>query len=186
MFGWLPFHAMPCSRATPIAASRRARRIAPGGLIEMLPALGSVLYLHAGSSTVLPDELPHRLLVPRACAPLLSAHWLVAVSVVTDDGPHEWCECVDAFGRTQARWHVLPDTDYLAWEAMVRPCAVNVSLPSMTQPLRPGRAALVNFRLRHVAGLTLLEHQASPLLSPLGERIATRIANAESVMRGVP
>jgi hypothetical protein len=152
-------------------------------LVERLPGLGSVLYLHAASRAALPDDLPQGLLVQRAFVPLLSAHWLVTVSAVTDDGPREWCECVDAYGRTRARWHLLPDTDYLAWDALTTSCAVNVVPPLHRQFFRPDSASVVNFHLREFGGLLLLEQRTSAVLSPLGDRIATRIAHAESAMR---
>ncbi|GGA22752.1 hypothetical protein [Dyella nitratireducens] len=182
MFGWLAAHSPSlCRRAPHTVVSRRARRITPRALIEALPGLGSVLYLHAASNLATLDDLPQGLLAQCAFLPLLSAHWLIAVSVVTDDGPREWCECVDVCGRTRARWHLLPDTDYLAWDALTAACAA-VSPPSDTQPWRPGCASVVSFHLREVAGLMLLEQDASPVLSQLGGRIANRIAHAESAV----
>ncbi|HKT27956.1 hypothetical protein [Dyella sp.] len=184
MFGWLAARSLPpCSRAPRTFVSRRARRITPRALIEMLPALGSVLYLHGAANTALPDDMPQGVLVQRAFASLLSAHWLVAVSAVTDDGPREWCECVDAYGRTRARWHLLPDTDYLAWDALTASCVATVSPPSDTRRLRAACATVVSFRMREFAGLWLLEEASSSVLSPLGDRIATRIAHSESVLR---
>ncbi len=53
-----------------------------------LPGLGSLLYLHATSSAVVTDALAPGVLVAwRDFAPLLETRWLVATSVVTDDGP---------------------------------------------------------------------------------------------------
>ncbi|HUB91997.1 MAG TPA: hypothetical protein VMA74_19905 [Dyella sp.] len=183
MFGWLASHSALCSRATPTAVSRRARRITPRALIAMLPGLGSVLYLHATSNEALPDDLPQGVLVQRACVPLLSVRWLVTVSAVTGDGPREWCECIDARGRTRVRWHLLPDTDYLAWDALTASCTETVSLPSDAHPLLPDSAIVVNFHVREFAGLLLLEQAAAPALSPLGEAIANHIANAEYAHR---
>lgn len=182
MFGWLAAHSSsPCSRAPRECISRRARRITPRALIEMLPGLGNVLYLHAISDTALPDVLPQGLLVPRAFMPLLDAHWLVTVSAVTDDGPREWCECIDIYGRTRARWHLLPDTDYLAWDALTASREPPVSPPLVTQPMRSDCARAVSFRLRELAGLLVLEEEPSVALSLVGDRIAHRIAHAESV-----
>ena len=185
MFGWLvPRSSSPCYRIPRSFVSRCARRIAPRALIEMLPGLGSVLYLHASSDTTKPNALLQGMLVTqRVFAPLLQTHWLVASSSVTDDGPREWCECIDAFGRTLARWHLLPDTDYLAWDAMTSACVANASLSVDTQALRPDCASVVSFQLREFAGLVLLEQEAAPALSPLGDRIATCIANSEFARR---
>jgi hypothetical protein len=119
-----------------------------------------------------------------AFAPLLDTHWLAAVSVVTDDGPREWCECIDRMGRARARWHLLPDTDYLAWDALTASCMPDSGISSSIdmQPLRPHHARVVNFRLRTIAGLLFLEQDTRAALSPLGDRIAARIAHAESAV----
>lgn len=183
MFGWLAAHATLCRRAPRSAVSRRARRITPPVLIEMLPGLGSVLYLHASSGMAMPDDLPQGVVVQRAFMPLLSAHWLVAVSAVTDDGPRECCECVDACGRTRARWYLLPDTDYLAWDAVVASCAADVFPPSNKQRFRPDCSSVLNFQLREFAGLSLLEQPISTALSPLGDRVAACIARDECATR---
>lgn len=183
MFGWLSARSTSlCRRAPRAVASRRIRRITPHALINMLPGLGSVLYLHANSNTAMPDALPQGLLIAqRSFTPLLDAHWVVAVSVVTDDGPREWCECVDRTGHTRARWHLLPDTDYLAWDALTAPCT-GMPAPIDTQPLRLDHASVVNFRLREFAGMQILDQDLAVTLSPLGDRIAARIARAESAL----
>ena len=183
MFGWLSARSPSlCRRAPRTIASRRVRRITPHTLISMLPGLGSVLYLHATSDCAMPKVLPPGLLIAeRAFAPFLDVHWLVAVSVVTDDGPREWCECVDRFGRTRARWHLLPDTDYLAWDALTASCTEMLT-PIDAQPLRPDHASVMNFRLREFAGMMILDQDVSAVLSPLGDRIAARIAHAESAL----
>lgn len=183
MFGWLSARSTSlCRRAPRTAASRRIRRITPQALIDMLPGLGSVLYLHASSHTAMPHVLPQGLLIAqRNFAPLLDAHWLIAASVVTEDGPREWCECVDRSGRTRARWHLLPDTDYLAWDALTASCtATPVSID--VQALCPDHANVVHFRLRELAGLLILDQHSSTMLSPLGDRMAARIAHAEAAL----
>jgi hypothetical protein len=132
---------------------------------------------------VLTDALPPGLLVTqRAFAPLLDTHWLVATSMVTDDGPREWLECLDRFGHPRARLHLLPDTDYLAWDALMSPCDPDSHPPRLlcSPPLRPDRAAVVNFQLREWAGLLLLEQGDAAMLSPLSDCIAARIAHVES------
>lgn len=183
MFGWLSARsASHCRRAPPAVESRRTRRITPQALVSRLPSLGSVLYVHAHSPNPMLDALPQGLLITqRAFAPLLDAHWLVAISMVTDDGPREWCECVDSFGRTGARWHLLPDTDYLAWDALTASCMA-MPTPNDTQPLRADGASVVHFCLREFTGMLILDQNASTMLSPLGDGIAARIARAESVL----
>lgn len=183
MFGWLSARSTSPRRCAPRAVeSRRVRRITLHALTGMLPALGKVLYLHGRPNTAMPDALPPGLLIAQpAFASLLDAHWLVAVSAVTDDGPREWCECLDPSGRTLARWHLLPDTDYLAWDVLTALCR-EASAPIDTQPLRPCHANVVHFRLRAFAGLLVLDRDRSSMLSPLGGHIAARIAHAEAAL----
>lgn len=186
MFGWLTARSAPLCRHAPMTVlSRRTRQITPHVLMRTLPHLGSVLYLHATSSAVIADVLPPGLLVTqRAFAPLLDTRWLVATSVVTDDGPREWWECLDRFGRPRARLHLLPDTDYLAWDAVITSHESDAELPLWTGgPLwRPDGASVVNFQVREFAGLTLLDRGRPMALSPLGGQVATHIASAESVL----
>jgi hypothetical protein len=185
MFGWLATRSSALCRHAPLTVvSQRGRPITPSWLIRRLPALGSVLYLHASSANVVCDALPARLLMTqRAFAPLLESRWLVATSAVTDDGPREWMECMDRFGATRARLHLLPDTDYLAWDALVSSCEADTRPPvgRIASSLRPDNAAVMNFQLRELAGLLLLE-QGGCTLSPLGDRIAARIAQAEAAV----
>jgi hypothetical protein len=185
MFGWLTTPSSPrCRRAPLTVLSRRVFHISPHVLMHRLPSLGSVLYLHNTSAQVIAVELPPGLLVTeRALAPLLDVRWLMATSAVTEDGPREWLECMDRFGRSRARLHLLPDTDYLAWEALMAmhesPLQPPVS-PGMPM-LRPDRASIVNFRLHEFVGLIVLKRDATTELSPLGHRVAAHIAHAECV-----
>jgi hypothetical protein len=185
MFGWLMTPSTPRCHHAPVAAlSRRVRQMSPHLLLHRLPSLGSVLYLHNTFAEVITETLPPGLCVTaRALAPLLDVRWLMATSAVTEDGPREWIECMDRYGRPRARLHLLPDTDYLAWEALM--AAHESSHHPLTLPpgplLRPDSASVVNFRLRELAGLIVLEGHASTELSPLGSHVAAHIAHAESV-----
>jgi hypothetical protein len=182
MFGWLATRSTSlCRHAPRTFVSRRSRPVTPLALIRQLPALGSVLYLHGHPAPAVRDVLPAGLLVTqRIFTPLLDTCWLVAASMVTDDGPREWLECVDRFGDTRARLHLLPDTDYLAWDALAGTCDADSYPPTRVRTsFRAGNAAVVNFCVRELAGLLLLE-QGGSALSPLGDRIAARIAQAEA------
>lgn len=186
MFGWLAARSTPLCRHAPLTVvSRRSRRITPLSLIRRLPCLGSVLYLHTGSAVAMHDDLPAGLLATQhTFAPLLDTRWLTATSVVTDDGPREWLECIDHLGHPRARLHLLPDTDYLAWDALIGSCEPERHPPVVSglSLLRPDNAAVVNFHTRELAGLLLLEQGDSTPLSPLSGRIAERIARAESAV----
>jgi hypothetical protein len=186
MFGWLAAHSTPlCPHVSPTILSRRTRRITPQRLLRTLPELGAVLYLHATASAVIADAHPPGLLVAqRAFAPLLDTHWLRATSVVTDDGPREWWECIDRFGRPRARLHLLPDTDYLAWDAVTASHDADIAPSSGRNVplLRPNSARVVSFRLRPFAGLDVLDQAAAMPLSPLGQRVALQIAKDEAAV----
>lgn len=186
MFGWLATRSTPlCRHAALTVVSRRSRRVTPLSLIRRLPGLGSVLYLHASSPVAMHDDLPAGLLATQhTFAPLLDTRWLTATSVVTDDGPREWLECIDRLGRPRARLHLLPDTDYLAWDALIGSCQPDCHPPVVSglPLLRPGHAAVVNFHVRELAGLLLLEQGDPAQLSLLSGRIAERIARAESAV----
>jgi hypothetical protein len=185
MFGWLAAHSIPlCRHASPAILSRRVQRITPQRLLRTLPDLGVVLYLHATSTAVIAEAHPPGLLVAqRAFAPLLDTHWLCATSVVTDDGPREWWECIDRTGRPRARLHLLPDTDYLAWDAATASHASDIRPPiHRAELLRPNSARVAHFCLRPFAGLQLLDDMQAASLSPLGSRVALHIANAESAV----
>jgi hypothetical protein len=186
MFGWLTTRSTSLCRHAPVTVvSRRSRQITPSSLISKLPSLGSVLYLHASSTASMHGNLPAGWLVTqRAFAPLLDTRWLVATSAVTDDGPREWLECMDRFGCTRARLHLLPDTDYLAWDALMGTCEPDSHPPIAygMPPFRPDHAAVVNFQVRELAGLLLLEQGGCSVLSAMGDRIAARIAQAESAV----
>ncbi|GLQ96958.1 hypothetical protein GCM10007863_13780 [Dyella mobilis] len=124
---------------------------------------------------------PGALVAHHHLAPLLDIHTLVTTSVITDDGPREWLECLDRLGCTRARLHLLPDTDFLAWDALTASCQPERHPPRACS-WRPDRAAVMQFRLRELAGLALLEPGHSASLSPLSSGIAARIAQAESAV----
>ncbi|MBE1158856.1 hypothetical protein [Dyella acidiphila] len=186
MFGWLANRSSPlCCHAPRPLVARRSLRVSAQHLIGKLPSLGSVLYLHNASTALVRDtSLPGLLVAERSLSPLLDTYGLIATSVVTDDGPREWLECVDRSGWIRARLHLLPDTDYLAWDGLINACAVDdeLSVRSNAPPLRPDSAAVLNFTLRELGGLQLLERGRPAPLSPLGDRVAARIAQAESAL----
>jgi len=185
MFGWLASNSMaPCRRAAVPPVQRRWLRLSPAWLAGRLPKLGSVLYLPDARPLAAMDEPPPGWLVEQCeLAPLLHTYWLVAAGMVGDDGPREWLECLDRRGELCARLHLLPDTDYLAWDALL---ASGVPVPARTPPrgrrlFRPAAARVARFRCRHLGGLVALSHSDAASVSALGRDIAGRIAHAEAV-----
>lgn len=182
MFGWLATHLPSvCPRAAGVAVERRWLRIAPRQLAQGLPAAGSVLYLPC----TLPasDGIEPGLLAARAeLVPLLRVRWLVAASAIGSDGPHEWLECRSGSGHLCARLHLLPDSDYLGWDALLAAAApVSPVPPRRPDGTRVEAAHLLDFRCRRLAGLLLLDAAPAPRISALGGGIAQGIARAEGL-----
>ncbi len=187
MLGWLA-HAFASARSSSDTASGAISRcsvpMTGPELATRLPVLGSVLYLPARSPTRLDLPLPPGWLVERReLVALLHTHELVVASMIGADGPREWIDCMDANGEFCARLHLLPDTDYLAWDALL---AQGRAMPSA--PLQSGRLAcraasaeLVCFATRRLGGLDVLE--ATPLgrLSIVGCGVAREAAKAAAV-----
>lgn len=182
MFGWLATRvAQVCPRASGIAVERRWSRIAPRQLARCLPAAGCVLYLPCVSSMTM-TAVPGLLAGRCELAPLLHVHWLVAASAIGSDGPHEWLECRARDGGLCARLHLLPDSDYLGWDALQ---AVGVSVHALGGPRtddpRVESARLLEFCCRRLAGLELLDALPTSRVSALGDEIARGIARAEGL-----
>ncbi|MFC5740154.1 hypothetical protein [Dyella tabacisoli] len=184
MFGWFA-HALTavCPHAGAGSASRRWLRITPESLLAYLPLLGSVLYLPSRAKHPTTGMLPNGWLVERAeLEPLLHTCWLIAASAINVDGPREWLECIDAQGCLRARLHLLPDTDYLAWDALLAQ-GKPLALPPhrrVQQPLRLASASVMVFQHRRLAGLSILSSIAPSRLSTLGQGIARDVARAEA------
>jgi hypothetical protein len=188
MFGWLATHSRSACRLAAPTVQRRWLRVAPPLLAECLPLLGDVLYV-SGAGTCVPPDMPPGWLAARCeLSPLLQMHWLAVAGHVGDDGPCEWLECLDRHGRLRARLHLLPDTDYLAWDAL--PAIGVPDVPPLRRdwpPFRPAWACTLRLRLRRLAGLAVLDAAAPGPLSDLGRDLAGRIARAEAVpLHSVP
>lgn len=185
MFGWLATHVSPlCPRVAGAEVERRWLRIAPQSLARRLPATGPVLYLPCVAPAA-DAAVPGLLAGCRELAPLLRVHWLVAASVIGSDGPHEWLECRTRDGRLCARLHLLPDSDYLGWDALL---AAGAPVPAMGRRRpddeRLAAARLLDFRCRQLAGLEVLEALPAVGVSALGGGIARDIARAEGLALG--
>jgi hypothetical protein len=187
MFGWLA-HAFATVRSSADTAawtiSRSSVRIDGTTLAARLPLLGGVLYLPACASSRPARELAPGWLVTRQdLAPLLQTEELRASSMIGADGPREWIDCFDASGAFCARLHLLPDTDYLAWDALL---AGGTPLPAA--PVCPGEVAckaaiaqLLCFRTTRMASLDVLDTLPLGQLSSLGRGIARDVARAAAV-----
>jgi hypothetical protein len=164
--------------------SRRWLRLAPASLAGHLPALGSVLYEPVQPGGAATWELPHGLLVESMqLVPLLQGKRLASVSTITVEGPREWIECVDGDDHLRARLHLLPDTDYLAWDALLD-CAEPASPPASTRwshACPVVGAQLLHFHMHRLAGLDVLGGEAVVRVSPLSRQLAGQIVRAETL-----
>ncbi|HEY0198519.1 MAG TPA: hypothetical protein VGC19_08275 [Rhodanobacter sp.] len=167
--------------ATPV--SRRCVRMTPAALVEALPALGSVLYVpmlpHGASVWTMPRGL---LAEAMQLAPLLQVHALVMASVIGVDGPREWIECLDRGGRACARLYLLPDTDYLAWDALLASGEPLADPSRRLRRARPASAQMLRFHRRRLAGLDVLGGETVTSASSLSTQLAGHIARAEALV----
>lgn len=179
MFGWLtrfPWY----SRTS--GASQRWLAYAPGQLAALLPGLGSVLYQwtrEAERESVAPAR--GWLVQQPQLRALIDVTRIQCVSVIGARGPREWFDCVGADGHVRARIHLLPDTDYLAWDALLAAGMPIREPASRTSGLgyRRATALPVQFNCRHVPGLTLLQALFVESLSALGRDVAEECAGVE-------
>ena len=190
VFGWFTSTSSPiCHSCRAVPAQRRWLRMSPERLVCQLPLLGCVLYVPARPTALATEScISGVLLAHRELAPLLLTQSLGAASAITEDGPREWLECLDDQGQLHARLHLLPDTDYLAWDALLQ--MADMEAPTMQlhgyRNFQPGEARLVSFRHRELAGLSVLEAAQPQAISNLGRQIAKRITQAEAiVLQGV-
>jgi hypothetical protein len=142
-----------------------------------LAALGAVLCVH-------PGELP---IAPQSRAATLRAELQASVDIA---GVRESIAFLDAEGQCRGRLYLLPDTDFLAWEALVArlpQCALERPMPGaatlcrrLRMRLSCGRWQAVALRLRAIAhgGRWALQVAPTPL-SALGLELAHAIARAE-------
>jgi len=155
-------------------------------LAQRLPWLGSVLYVQVSPRREYDASacLPAGWLVERPeLATLLATTQLILSSQIGADGPREWIDAFDAQGQLCASLHLLPDTDYLAWDALLADgyCLPSAWLRGERRRRHSGHAEILQFQVRRMGGLHLLESTPAGRLSGLGRAIACDVARAWSV-----
>ncbi|HEX7813587.1 hypothetical protein [Dyella sp.] len=187
MFGWFNSSLMAaCSRMQVSHAHRRWLGLSAVELVGSLPLLGSVLYVSHDHLVESPASALSGWLVERAeLAPLMRTQVVAAVSDISVEGPREWLECHDVRGTLLARLFLLPDTDYLAWDALLAQGAPLPRAPwrHIAAP-RCVAAWPIAFRHRRMAGLTVLGAVEVRRLSALGRSVAVEVAREAGI--GVP
>lgn len=170
-------------------------------LVEWLPRLGTVLWLHRPRRE---RVFPRARLTGRGVlliehpdiTAFADATMIRAQSAVNPHGPREWLD-IDAGESTIARLYLLPDTDYLAWDAMRE--MLDSSPPPEPRRWQAHRsfmrcafararsawhARVLRLPLLRLPCLHVLGARDAEAVSPLGRQIATAIATDERA-RGV-
>lgn len=183
MFGWLATFGAS-RREHPSTVQTRWFHLGPQALARTLPALGSVLHLPRLRYVPHLAHLPRGVIAGDALvAPLLATRLVGAGSAVTADGPREWLQYVDASGVCLARTYLLPDTDYLGWDALLaegEPVDADQCAP-VERGFIAAQARVIRFEATVVGGLRLLRSTRACAVSPMGRSLAGSIAQAQSV-----
>ena len=173
------FDHSPCAASAAVAdPAERCLRTTPAALAQWLPKLGGVLYLPSRDALDAFGALPQGLLGESlSVMPLLRTRQLRVRSAIGADGPREWVECRDIRGELVAQLHLLPDTDYLAWDNP--PGVMDEGLRSRSAGLfHAATARIVSFRRRVLATLVCLDEAPAPGISGLGYAIARTIVGS--------
>ncbi len=182
--------------------TRRSPDLDLAALVEWLPRLGTVLWLHRPRrDQVFPrariTERGVLLLEHPDMAAFADVTAIRAQSAVTPHGPREWLD-IDAGSTTIARLYLLPDTDYLAWDAMREALDSDAASTeprrwqahrtfmrcAFTRARRTWQARVVRLPLLRLPCLQVLGVRDADSLSALGRQLAAAIV-ADEYARGV-
>lgn len=167
--------------------------------VEWLPRLGTSMWVHRGVSD---RAFPRARLLPQGVLlldhPSLAAFAdclnVTAHGVVGAQGPREWLDFTDRRDTCIARLFLLPDTDYLAWDAMLVDCAIvriesrapqrwsahTVFIRGAFSRLRSTwQAQAMRFPVLRLPCLQVLGLREPESLSVLGRQLAIAIASDE-------
>jgi hypothetical protein len=186
--------AEPAGAITPYEPrTRKAPELDLATLVEWLPRLGTVLWMHRPQRD---HVFPRARLTGRGVlllehpdmAAFADATAIRAQSAVNPHGPREWLD-IDAGNVTIARLYLLPDTDYLTWDAM-RDALDHRSPPAeprrwqahrtfmrcaFARALRAWQARVVRLPLLRLPCLQVLGIRDAESVSALGRQLATAI-----------
>jgi hypothetical protein len=170
-------------------------------IAEAMPQLGSVLWLfHARRERVFPRArlVPQGVLLLEhpALAGLADCVAVLALCAVTSHGPREWLEFRDVHNVAIAKLYLLPETDYLAWDAMLAgggvPAAAGAQRGWQAHAafmrgafMRLGaawQARIVRLPLLRLSCLSVLGLRAPEQVSVLGRRLAGAIVEDENAV----
>ena len=180
MYGWLDTSL--CAASAWFAdTDDRFVHASPFALVHWLPLLGSVLYVPSrtgvGSTGWWPDGL---LSESPLLTPLLHTRYLRVLGMVSADGPREWIDCLDMRGNILAQLHLLPDTDYLAWDNLPDESTIIPRVPhGRARMFHRGAAQVMRFRCQSLASMACLGAAAPPRISALGRVVAQAIVGGQ-------
>lgn len=187
MLIWRLAH-MHCRHRVQVSAdmTHSLRPVEPWWLLEHLPKLGNVLYVHGAPVGPVPagSGAAESVNCDAASRPMLDARWLSGSSSITADGPRLCCQCLDRHGRVLARLHGLPETDGTAWDELVGPPGppARDAVRPVVRLFRPSRARVVCFALRRVAGrATVRQRVPDQPCSSISRRVAEQLARSEAL-----
>jgi hypothetical protein len=184
MYGWLDT-SFCAVRAWFADTDERIVRTTPLALANWLPLLGSVLYVPPRIGVDADAQWPDGLLSETPLlAPMLHTRYLRVVGMVSADGPREWIDCLDTRGHILAQLHLLPDTDYLAWDNLPNHSAIIDELPrpGTVRLFRGAAVHLIRFRCQWLATMTCLGEAQRPRISSLGRVVAQAIAGSQPLI----
>lgn len=184
MYGWFE-PSLGVSRAWFADPDERVVRVSPTALAHWLPMLGSVLYVPSRSAAERRSRLLDNLISESPMlTPLLRTRFLRLLGMVSADGPREWIECLDARGDALAQVHLLPDTDYLAWDNLPSGCLPleGVAFHRPASTFRGAAAHLLGFRCQSLATFSCIGEAPPPSISSLGQVIARTIAGSQPLL----
>ncbi|HBK54799.1 MAG TPA: hypothetical protein DDZ76_00715 [Xanthomonadales bacterium] len=183
--------------ASTVASTECVERIAD--LVDDLQRLGPVLCLYP-SGRLIADRVPLPVHAPwpmqRELTALLVAAGLRVERDISSDGPNERIWFLDPAGRPSFGLWLLPDTDYLAWDALLAEHSTEQRTFDNTTGwcermrqrwhgwLAGGSrwcGGVRRFRISRHDGRLMLGLLPVPNLSPLGCACATRIASAHAL-----
>jgi len=175
---WLTARRLP--RTLPMPADTCWLRPDPQRFARDLAALGPVFCLWARAPASTTPVSPAIAAGSPDSQVLARPGALSHACAVTLDGPREWITVHDQAGIARCRLHLLPDTDYLAWDALVAH-AGPMSAPDVPSTLRARHGRRLCFDVQTIGPWALVCARPVNGCCPLSARTAQELARAEGV-----
>ncbi len=172
--------ARPRGVANPVDAEPCWRWADPQRFPRDLAGLGPVFCAWSES----PANLSRRAAAISPAGPdgLVLAHpgLLAYGCAVTIDGPREWMTVHDGAGMPRCRLYLLPDTDYLAWDALLAHTGA-AAAPEVRPNWRARRGRRLRFEVEAIGPWSLVCPRAAAPDCALSWRTVRELVRAEGV-----